>query len=182
VTKGDYASAKTSLWAVVAQINVELINLGRAVTQLTSTDVRYRASFSYTQPEGTQAWSAGAGDDPYLSGAAAGSGNLLFEFLIGFFVDDAGEHYLMLQNVRHDHGDWPCNNTDSGTARLTFDFSGAPGNVQRDHGQSLDKLTGNVVDVVFTSVQGDQATLDVQLAAGDVFLFKYATGATFARQ
>jgi len=181
-SKGDFNSPKTASWSVVAQINAELVNLGRAVTQLTSTDVRYRASFGYTQPEGTQAWSAGAGADPYLIGVAAAPGNLLFEFLIGFFFDDADEHYAMVQNVRHNHGDWPTDSNDSGTARLSFDFGGAPVSVQRNGVQSLDKLTGNVVDVAFTSVQGDSATLDVQLAAGDVFLFKYATGAAFARQ
>lgn len=180
-TKGDYGSAKTPLWDVVAQINVELGHLGRSVTQLTSTDVRYRASSSLNQPAGTQPWSAGAGGDPYLAAFGPAPGNLLLELLIGFFVDDAGEHYLMLQNVRHDHGDWPTDNADSGTARLSFDFSAAPGNVLRSGGQSLDKLTGNVVEVPFTSQAGDQATLDVQLAAGDVFLFKYATGAVFAR-
>jgi hypothetical protein len=89
---------------------------------------------------------------------------------------------VMVQNVRHQHGDFPIDRTNSGTVRLSFDFGAAPATVNRAAVQRLSQLTGLVETLPLTSVQGDEGTLDVTLAAGDPILFKYDTGAPFALQ
>jgi hypothetical protein len=180
--QGDYASASSAEWAVAAQLNVELAHLGRALALLTSTDVRYRPSYSLGQPEETADWTAGAGGDPYLTAIEPAPGELLLELLIGFFVDDVGETYAMVQNVRHAHGDWPVNSSDPGTVRLEFDFGTAPVDVSRSAVLQLDQLSGDVVEKALTPLDADRGRLDVELAAGDVFFFKYKTGRPFALQ
>jgi hypothetical protein len=178
--QGDYAAAKAALFATVAQINLELAHLGRAVTQLTSTDVRYVPTTVFSLPEGVARWTAGAGGDPYLAGLAPAPGNLALELAAGFFVDAAGSRYLMVQNVRHANGDWPVNSTAAGTARLTFDFATAPAGLDRAHVLVLDKATGAVTTVGLTPTGATTATLDLTLAAGDAALLKYADGVPFA--
>ena len=175
---GSYTAQKTPLHAVAGQINTELRNLGRAVTQLTSTDVRYVSSVPLVQPAGTQAFGKGAGGDPFLVGVAAAPGELFLDILVGFFVDDFGEQYVMVQNVRHEHGDWPVDNAKPGTIRLTFDFGSAAG-VDKTRLLGLNRLSGAVGDVPLTSLGGSQAQLDVTLDAGNPLLFKYATSRSF---
>jgi hypothetical protein len=182
VIENQFDAQKTSLWAVGAQINVEMANLGRAITQLTSTDVRYIPTLDFYLPPGTTAWEPGAGGDPYITSLDKAPGELLLEILAGFFLDDAGELYVMVQNVRHDHGDFPVNNSNPGTIQIVFDFSSAPQGFDKTLVVSLNKLTGQVEEIPLTSSQGDQGTLDLTLDAGDPFLFKYATGAPFALQ
>ncbi|MFH1808318.1 MAG: hypothetical protein ABIJ09_06230 [Pseudomonadota bacterium] len=180
--KGDFSSATTAEWANAAQLNTELAHLGRALVLLTSTDVRYQSTWAVTQPAGTSAWSAGAGQDPFLSALEPAPGNSFLELLVGFFVDDAGETYAMVQNVRHAHGDWPIDSNNPGTARLEFDFSSAPVTVDRSTLLQLEQATGNVVEKSLTPIDGNHSRLDVRLAAGDVFFFKYKTGQPFVLQ
>ncbi len=175
--EADFDSPKTPLFAEVAQINQELRHLGRVVTQLTSTDVRYIAWTSWLQPDGTSAWSRGAGGDPYLSAIAAVG---VADLAAGFFRDDAGEPYVMVQSVAHSSGKWPTGTTAPVTARLTFDFSQAPASLDRTRLLSLDKVTGAPATLALVSQSASTARLEVTLAAGDVVLFKYASGAPLA--
>ncbi|MEW5909925.1 MAG: hypothetical protein AB1659_09020, partial [Thermodesulfobacteriota bacterium] len=131
-------------------------------------------------PPGTVPWTKGAGNDPYLTGIDGAPDNDTLEMLVGHFRDDSGEFYTMVQNVRHAHGDFPVNRTDQGTVRISFDFSNAPANLDRSKVLSLNKLTGQVENIYLTYRSGNAGFLDVKLAAGDPFLFKYATGASFA--
>lgn len=178
--QADFNAPKTSLWAIAAQINVEMTRLGRAITQMTSTDVRYVPTTSYYIPPGAVPWSRGAGGDPYVTDIAPAPGHEYLEILAGFFRDDSGEFYVMVQNVRHTHGDIPINREDPGTVRIAFDFSRAPSGVDRSKIISLNKLTGAVDHLPLTGTGGNTAYLDIALAAGDPFLFKYATQAPFA--
>ncbi len=180
---GDaFDATKTSAWALHAQINQEMANLGRAITVLTSTEIRYVPTLSWFPPEGTVIWEPGAGGDPYITALEPAPDQLALEILVGFFRDDYGEFYTMVQNVRHEHGEFPINNDEEGSIRIVFDFSGAPAGLDRSAVLSLNKLTGQVEVVPMSQVQGDVATLDIVLAAGDPFLFKYITGQAFALQ
>lgn len=179
-THASFTAAKSSLFPVATQINTELLNLGRCITQLTSTDVRYVASNVIVEvlmsTHGVGKWSPGAGNDPFITSIAAAPGQGLLEFSVGFFLDDAGEQYIMVQNTCHSHADIPINNSNAGTVRIEFDFSSAGAHIARDKVLTLDKLTGAQQSLPLTGIGGTKAQLDVHLAAGDPILFKYATG------
>jgi hypothetical protein len=135
---GEWTAPRTGQWDDVAGINEELANLGRVVTQLTSTDVRLviAEDARVTQPLGTSPWTPGAGDDPYLSGVRAADGELPMDILVGFFRDAVGEPYVMLQNARHTHSlgvsEDPLPGADlPGRIRLDFEFTDAPMTVDR---------------------------------------------------
>jgi hypothetical protein len=175
---GSFAAAKTSTFAIVAQIDLELANLGRAITQLTSTDVRYIPALSVWQPKGTVSWSAGAGSDPFITNIAAGPGSgTLPELLVGFFVDAAGDHYVMVQNVRHAHAEFPIGGTQSLALQVDFDF-GSSG-VDATKLLALSRTTGAIDELPLENKGGTKAQLLVTLEAGNVVLFKYATGRPF---
>ncbi len=178
----SFNAPKTRYWGYVAQINKELAHLGRAITQMLSTDVRYVPATQYYTPPNTFRWSAGAGSDPYITQIVPAPDNNLLEILIGFFRDDSGEFYTMVQNVRHTHGDFPTNNSDPGTIRISFNFENAPDGFDPSRVLSLDKMSGKVKSVPLTHQDGELGYLDIRLAAGDPFLFKYATGVPFALQ
>ena len=140
---GEWAAPRTEQWSHVAGINQELANLGRVVTQLTSTDVRLIVAEDgrAAQPLGTTPWAPGAGGDPYLSGIRAAAGELPMDILVGFFRDAVGETYVMLQNARHTHSlgvteELVAENRLRGAElpgriRLDFDFTGAPVTIDR---------------------------------------------------
>ena len=68
--QGGLEVAKTERWAMAAQINREMSNLGRAITQLTSTEVCYLPGESLgglLQPTDTRDWTPGAGGNPYIT-------------------------------------------------------------------------------------------------------------------
>jgi hypothetical protein len=176
---GSFTATKTPVFQVVAQINVELTNLGRALTQLTSTDVRYLAATVFDQPASTMTWAKGAGGDPFITNIGAGIGSgLLPEMLVGFFVDPANERYVSVQNVRHTNAEFPIGNSDPLVAEIDFDFAGS--SIDPTRVQSLDRGSGQIIDLPLVSSGGSAAKLSVTLAAGDLVLFKYATGASFA--
>jgi hypothetical protein len=177
-SSGDYASPKTPEFSMVAQINTELHHLGRAITQLTSTGVRYIPSIGFLQPLGTQVFQPGAGGDPFITKIAGVNGGAL-DSLVGFFRDDAGERYVMLQNVKHTHGTFPVD-LSVGSVTFAVDFDFQTSTVDKTQVISLDKTTGAEVPLSLTSQGGSTARLTITLAAGDPVLFKYATGVPFA--
>ena len=179
--ENDFNANPTELWHAAAQLNVEMRHLGRAITQLTSTDVRYIPYNTWLQPQETEDWTAGAGDDPYLTAVECTTSQWM-EILIGFFKDDAGQIYFMLQNVSHDSGSWPNNIVGTETFRLTFDFTSAPQSTNRTALQTLNKLTGQVESLPLTSSTGDTGDIDIVLDPGDAILLKYDTGTPFALQ
>jgi len=174
-----FDAPKTAQWAVHAQINLEMAHLGRAITQLTSTEVRYVPTLDLYLPENMTLWAPGAGGDPYITLLDRSSADWGLEILAGFFRDYAGEIYVMVQNVRHENGDFPSNSTSPGTIHIEFDFSSAPVGFDKTSVLSLNKLNGQVEEVPLSSSQGNIGTLDVTLPAGDPFFFKYKTGASF---
>ncbi len=181
VSTGSYDAQTTQHFQWAAALNAQLAVLGRTVSLLASTDVRYVASSSLTQPDGTTGWSAGAGGDPYLTGL--GASNNLHEFAVGFFTDDCGDVYVMVQNANHTHGNFPTVLNAVETITLSFDFASAsepafdPTTVD-----VLDKDTGVVSAVSLTSTGATTAELTITLDPGDVYFYKYRTGNPFVQQ
>lgn len=177
---GNYGATKTALYQAAATTNQELAQIGRSLVLLKSTDVRYVASISLLRPSGIQAWAKGAGSDPYLSGVAIGGGQ---DALVGFFRDDCGETYVMVQNQAHPDGTFPNNSSNTGSVSLEFDFGGATdATLDKTAVLALDTMAGTVATKTLTPAGGTKAKLDVALAPGEVLFFKYKNGRPFVRQ
>jgi hypothetical protein len=176
-----YEGAKSPLWREAARINSDLAAYLRVTTHLWSTDVRYRALLPALQPEGTRPWRRGAGGNAYLvdlkpADDPASEG---MEILAGFFLDDFGEHYVMLQNVRHTGGSPPIASDAPGNVRVRFDFSTAPSVLDRSRILLFDPHTGRASPLALEKQGARGRVAQLRLAAGDVVLFKYATGRPF---
>lgn len=176
-----YEGSKSPLWAAAAEVNRDLLSYLRVTTHLWSTDVRYRALLPVLQPEGTRPWRRGAGGDPYLSGLrpAADQGSEGMEILAGFFRDDVGEHYVMLQNTRHSRGSPPNDSDEDGIIQLRFDFRGAPSNVDPSRILVFEPKRREARPLMLESRGGRRGAVALRVAAGDVVFFKYATGRPF---
>ncbi len=68
-------------------------------------------------------WAPSAGGDPYL-GAVTPNGAVA-EVMLGFFVGDCGDQYVMVQNPNHSGGSFPVDNDDQLTVEIGFDFAAA---------------------------------------------------------
>ncbi len=179
-TKGVYGSARTAQFQWAATLNQQLASLGRTLSLLRSTDVRYVASL--VQPAGTTAFTRGAGGDPYLTRVAPPSGTFA-DVALGFFVDDCGEHYLMVQSQRHQDADFPNSSQASTTFKVELDFAGAiDSTLDRTAVMVLDPVTDVIAPRALTSTGASTATLDLVLPAGGGVLLKYKNGRPFARQ
>lgn len=178
VEEDSFTAQPTQAWQYAAQLNLELRHLGPVVTQLTSTDVRYLPAIALALPLGTRRWTQGAGDDPFLVDVAVQEGNFV-DVSLGFFRDDAGEHYLMVQNVSHKNGEFPTNLGGQGTIRLTFDFACAGGAVDDSRVLRLSAVSGVVEELALTAA-GATKILDLVLPGGDGVLLKYNSGRGFA--
>lgn len=178
-TTGDAASARTERFAFAATVNSEMQVLGRTITKVVSSDVRYVPALA--SPPGIEDWVPGVGGDPHLVSIEAVDGEPNQDLLVAFFADAAGEIYVMLQNPNHTNGDFPTQSERAATARLTFDFRAA-GGVADDRLEVLDHRTDQVLALVLGDAGGGRKRADVVLEPGNVLLFKYATGAPFAGQ
>jgi hypothetical protein len=177
-----YGGAKSPLWQEAARINRDLAAYLRVITHLWSTDVRYLALLPVLQPEGTRPWRPGAGGNPHLAelGPAEDTQSEGMEILAGFFRDDAGEHYTMLQNVRHAGASPPNDNEDSGTVRVGFDFGAAAPSLDRSRILIFDPDTERPRSLALEMHSNRKGFARIRLDPGDVVLFKYATGRSFA--
>lgn len=176
---GDFNSGRTKLWGEAARINVALQHLGNVTRTLSSTAVRFIPANELLQPEGTTDWYRGSGDDPYITDIGPAHSRDLMEISVGFFQDNEGKIYFMLQNVAHSH--WVSSDvvdlTDRGTIRVAFDFADAPANTSRSHIFALDKGTGQKRTLPLTEVEDAKRYLDITLDPGDVILLWYDTNA-----
>lgn len=189
-----YEGPKSPLWSAAAGVNRDLAAYLEVMTHLWSADVRYRALLPALQPEGTRPWSRGAGGDPYLvgldpvrglgfesrAGPPGAPDDEGFEILAGFFRDDGGEHYVMLQNVRHARASPPNASEAPGTLRLRFDFAGAPPGLDPRRILIFDPVSRRPRAVALEPQGPLGGRVELRLAAGDVVLFRYATGRAFA--
>lgn len=176
--QADYSATPNSYFAQAALLNQEMFNLGRATSQLRSTAVRYIASGALLQPDGTSAWSSGAGNDQFIT--ALTPDNRLHEFLLGYFVDDCGDTYLMVQNTMHTSGQIPSALDRAATLRIDFDFAGAPASLDPTALQVLDHRTATVSDLPTISTGATTAFVELTIQPGDVAFIKYKTTTPFA--
>lgn len=176
---GSFQTNPSPRFAIAAQVNRELLNLSRSISQLTSTDVRYIAVSALAQPKGTEAWSEGAGGDSYITAVEPGSA--LGELVVTFFDDDHGDTYVMLVNGNHENGKFPVDNDDAQNVSIDFDFTDADGCLDITKLRVMDKVTGAIVDRPLQSTGDRTARLEVELPAGDAIFFKYANQVPFAK-
>jgi hypothetical protein len=182
---GTWGSSPTPFHGVVGDINRRLANLGKAITRLTSTDVRFiRANHPLSeQPVDMPTWTPGAGGFPFLYEVGPAPGQPPLEILVGFFVDPFGERYMMVQNARHTHStrrpNPPLPGSDAvGTIHLNFDFSGA-GGLFTDHVRVLRSVDGVRGDLPLEDLGGNLRRANIILEAGDAVLLKFDTGRDF---
>ncbi|RTZ98344.1 MAG: hypothetical protein DSY90_04325 [Deltaproteobacteria bacterium] len=173
---GDFTAGRTGLWNEAARINVTLQHLGNITRKLISTAVRFIPAYEFLQPRGTTNWFRGSGDDQYITSIKP-AGSKLMEISVGFFQDDGGKVFFMVQNVSHTN--WLSNEVvdlaDRGTIRINFDFSTAPATTSKSHLRTVNKGTGRIELLPLTHIQGNQGYLDITLNPGDVSLLWYDT-------
>ncbi len=179
--QGGFEQGQLEVWHTIAQLNLEMRNLGRAITQMTSTDVRYVPGQSLYLPDGLVAWSQGAGGDSYITTIEAVENDLfsIRDLAVGFFTDDDGEIYVMIQNQQHKNAQFPIDNLKASTVRVTFDFSGAPANLDTSKLLLLDHTTGNQLTHSLQPIGNGLVIFEKVLSAGDPVFFKYSTGQPF---
>lgn len=187
---GSILNQPTGAWgqtphhSLVGEINRRLANLGKAITRLTSTDVRFVNGAHPLQPTDVPTWTPNAGGFPYLVGVAPAPGQPPLEILLGFFVDEFGERYVVVQNARHTHshrrGDPPIpGNEATGTIHLTFDFASAPVGLINDRVRIIRSVDGVRDDLPLDNLGGTLRRANLILEAGDAIILKYATGRDF---
>lgn len=160
---GSFDAPRRETFGWAAQINRELEVYGRTLTQLTSTAVAYVADVELGRPDGTRGFSAGMGGDPHLRSIEAVSGSVIQDSLLGFFVDDRGERYLVVQNPNHDGASFPPGSDDTATFRLSFEGITA-----------VERLDARNDRIVTDTISG--GALSLTLEAGDVAMLKYPGG------
>jgi hypothetical protein len=169
----DSAGNPTSLYPIVADLNKEAANLGKALRFMTSTDVKFVPGRSLVGgvivnngvPLGLTAWSAANDPDDHIEAMTIqqiGAPSTALDVLAGFFRDDNGDKAFMLVNTHHGPG-VPA--TASLNIVLQFDSS-------IDSILELDRLTGD--QRVLTV--GANHQLSLILPAGTGRLFKYNEG------
>jgi hypothetical protein len=183
---GTWGSSPTAHHGIVSDVNDRLANLGKAITRLTSTDVRFNRAehFLSEQPIDTMAWTPGAGGFPWMSLVTPAPGQPPLEILTGFFVDQWGERYAVVQNARHTHStrrpNPPLPGSDQvGTIHLYFDFAGAPPELPTDHIRILRSVDGVRDNLPLTDLGGTLRRADIVLEAGDAVMIKFDTGQDF---
>jgi hypothetical protein len=182
---GTWGSSPTAYHSVIGEVNRRLANLGKAITRLTSTDVRFiRANHHLSeQPVDMQPYTPGAGGFPHLYEVGPAPGQNPLEILVGFFVDERGERYLMVQNARHTHSTRRPNpplpgSSDIGVIHLNFDFAGVPAEMA-DHLRVLRSVDGVRGDLPLENLGGTLRRANIILDAGDAVLLKFDTGRDF---
>lgn len=166
----DTAGNPTALYPIVADLNKEAGNLGKALRFMTSTDVKFIAGRHVESsvfvknpvPLGMTDWTAAADPDEHILSISIAQIGSDLDGMIGFFTDDNGDEAFMVTNVYHGPG---VPTGSQFTMNIRFD----------DSVQSIlefDRLTGQ--QVVLTVPATHQ--LSVVLPAGTGRLFKYNEG------
>jgi hypothetical protein len=153
----------SAYYPYAADINAQVAKVGQSLRYLTSTGVGFLYGGSGSvAPSGLSGWTQGTGGDPHLIDAGSDNGNANQSGLLGFFTDDAGQHYFMLVNLYQDTNlTSPQSNS---TFQLAFDSS--IGSLLE-----LNPTTG-LTDVIPLN----NHVLTITLPGGQGYLFKYNDG------
>ena len=166
----DSAGNPTALYPIIADLNKEAGNLGKALRFMTSTDARYIAGqhqqgaslVKNPVPLAMTDWTAATDPDDHILNISIAQIGADLDGLIGFFTDDNGDDAFMVTNVYHGPS-VPAGS--QFTMNIRFDDS-----IQSI--LELDRLTGQ--QVILTVPASHQ--LSIVLPAGTGRLFKYNEG------
>ncbi len=149
----------SSLYAPVAAANTEIINLGKSLRYLTSSDWRFVSGGVSATPAEILDWDTTAGNGLVDAIVIDGTPTDLKDALVGYFTDDASGEYFMLANMFH--GD----SLDAAAAAVdyTLTFDSSVNSIWR-----LNRLTGLVEEIVLT---GNVFNLMLPGGTGDLFKF-----------
>ncbi len=149
----------------VSRLNQEVINVGRALRFLKSTDVRYVAGPGNRVPTAATAWQPGAGGNKLIrSISIKGATSKPIEWrdvLVGFFKDDHGGDYFMLTNLWHGEG------VSSARRSMTVTLKLQPGVT------TIGRLSRETGKAERLSVKGDE--LEVTLPGGTGELLRFGS-------
>ncbi len=149
----------------VSRLNQEVINVGRALRFLKSTDVRYVAGPGNRVPTAATAWQPGAGGNKLIrSISIKGATSKPIEWrdvLVGFFKDDHGGDYFMLTNLWHGEG------MSSARRSMTVTLKLHPGVT------TIGRLSRETGKAERLSVKGDE--LEVTLPGGTGELLRFGS-------
>jgi hypothetical protein len=172
----DYSDRKSPAFEDTAALNQELFYIGEQTKHLTSTDVRLHLGDDapYGQPAATADWTVGAGGDPYIT-TIDQIANDDMDILIGFFEhDDTQDHYFMVQNTLHTHGNNQSFSSLVGVVRMEFDFSSVVDpEFDKSSIQNVSRQTGEWETVALTPLGSDLYRYDFLLTGGSADLFRY---------
>jgi hypothetical protein len=166
----DTAGNPTSLYPIVADLNKEAANLGKALRFMTSTDVKYIAGRHFQNstiikndvPLGMTDWTAANDPDDHILNISISTVSVDLNGMIGFFTDDNGDEAFMLVNLHHG----PSVPAVAAMA-ITLQFDDSIQSILE-----LDRLTGQQIVVPIPA----NHLLNVALPAGTGRLFKYNEG------
>jgi hypothetical protein len=166
----DTAGNPTSLYPIVADLNKEAANLGKALRFMTSTDIKYipgRHTENSTfvknpTPLGMTDWSSSNDPDDHIQSFTIESINIELNALIGFFTDDNGDDAFMITSTFHGPSVAP-----TAAFAITVQFDDSIQSILE-----LDRLTGQQVIVPIPA----NHRLTLGFPAGTGRLFKYNEG------
>ena len=147
----------------VSRLNQEVINVGRALRFLKSTDVRYVAGPGNRVPTAATAWQPGAGGNKLIrSISIKGATSKPIEWrdvLVGFFKDDHGGDYFMLTNLWHGEG------VSSARRSMTVTLKLHPGVT------TIGRLSRETGKAERLSVKGDELEMTLPGGTGELLRF-----------
>lgn len=162
----DQNFARTNLYDYVSKLNLEIINLGKVLKFLTSTDIRYVLANGVTGggslmqvPIGLMPFYHKSRVAKLLRGISFIEGKPDHDCLIGFFKDDNGGLYFMVVNLWHDEK----LNADQTKMMLTLEFDNSVKKIGR-----LSRMTGKS-ELLFI----DDGRINITLPGGTGDLFKF---------
>jgi len=145
------------IYYAIARLNSEVINLGKALRFLESTDVRYVPGNGNRVPGAAVAWKPGAGEGRYIKAVTINDTKRADwkDVLIGFFKDDRGGQYFMVTNLWHGQG------ASAAQSKLTVTLKFDPkikvvGRLSRETGTpELLKVTDGMLQITLPGGTGD---------------------------
>ena len=155
---GAFDSPTTENFAAAAEVNAWLSVLGRAFTQLTSTEVLY-ATGEHSRDVGFAEWQPSL--IPLLVGVDRIDGG---DWLISTFSDDDNNKYYTVLNARHPGGDTPAT-AGFGSDRVTLEFDLPPGTTIR----ILNQFDGSIIERQLD----EHSSVTFDIPTGQLLLFTF---------
>lgn len=158
----DETGRRRPIYYHVARMSQEIVNVGKALRFLTSTDVRVALCNDNKVQSGLTAWAPGAGGENRIQGVTITDTKQADwkDVMLGFFKDDDGRNYLMVTNLWHGQGAAAADR--KVTVRLRLDRSVRHvGRLSRETGApELLVVRDGVLELTLPGGTGDLLSLD----------------------